>query len=62
MQNTRYLDKLIDEIAKGRAMEKIFRAPARHCFDDFPPPRAGLPPDEVTHHTICMGNRQPAGK
>jgi hypothetical protein len=28
MQNIRYLDKLIDEIAKGRAMEKILRAPA----------------------------------
>ena len=28
MQNTRYLDKLIDEIAKGRAMVKILRAPA----------------------------------
>lgn len=25
MQNIRYLDKLIDEIAKGRAMEKILR-------------------------------------
>lgn len=28
MQNIRYLDKLIDEIAKGRAMEKILRVPA----------------------------------
>jgi hypothetical protein len=28
MQNIRYLDKLIDEIAKGRAMEKTLRAPA----------------------------------
>ena len=26
MQNIRYLDKLVDEIAKGRAMEKILRA------------------------------------
>ncbi len=25
MQNIRYLDKLIDEIAKGKAMEKILR-------------------------------------
>ena len=25
MQNTRYLDKLIDELAKGKAMEKILR-------------------------------------
>ena len=25
MQNIRYLDKLIDELAKGRAMEKILR-------------------------------------
>ena len=25
MQNVRYLDKLIDELAKGRAMEKILR-------------------------------------
>ena len=28
MQNIRYLDKLIDEIAKGRAMVKILRVPA----------------------------------
>lgn len=28
MQNIRYLDKLIDEIAKGRPMEKVLRAPA----------------------------------
>ena len=26
MQKVRYLDKLIDELAKGRAMEKILRA------------------------------------
>ena len=25
MQNIRYLDKLVDELAKGKAMEKIFR-------------------------------------
>lgn len=25
MRNIRYLDKLIDELAKGKAMEKIFR-------------------------------------
>lgn len=25
MRNTRYLDKLIDELAKGKAMEKILR-------------------------------------
>ncbi|MDD4760665.1 MAG: DUF2200 family protein [Bacteroidaceae bacterium] len=25
MQNIRYLDKLIDELAKGKAMEKILR-------------------------------------
>jgi hypothetical protein len=28
MQNIRYLDKLVDEIAKGRAMEKVLRQPA----------------------------------
>jgi hypothetical protein len=28
MQNIRYLDKLIDELAKGRAMEKILRKPS----------------------------------
>jgi hypothetical protein len=28
MREIRYLDKLIDELAKGRAMEKILRAPA----------------------------------
>ncbi|WP_249704805.1 DUF2200 domain-containing protein [Bacillus zhangzhouensis] len=26
MQNIRYMDKLIDELAKGKAMEKILRA------------------------------------
>lgn len=26
MREIRYLDKLVDELAKGRAMEKIFRA------------------------------------
>ena len=26
MQNIRYLDKLIDELAKGKAMEKILRS------------------------------------
>jgi hypothetical protein len=25
MQKIRYLDKLVDELAKGRKMEKIFR-------------------------------------
>jgi hypothetical protein len=28
MRDCRYLDKLIDELAKGKAMEKILRAPA----------------------------------
>lgn len=28
MQNLRYLDKLIDELAKGKAMAKILRQPA----------------------------------
>jgi hypothetical protein len=28
MQKIRYLDKLIDELAKGKAMEKILRQPA----------------------------------
>lgn len=28
MQEIRYLDKLIDELAKGKTMEKILRAPA----------------------------------
>ncbi len=26
MQNIRYMDKLVDELAKGKAMEKILRA------------------------------------
>jgi hypothetical protein len=26
MQKIRYLDKLVDELAKGRAMEKILRS------------------------------------
>lgn len=29
MQEIRYLDKLIDELARGKAMEKILRAPER---------------------------------
>lgn len=28
MQNIRYLDKLVDELAKGKAMDKILRQPA----------------------------------
>jgi len=28
MQEIRYLDKLVDELAKGKAMEKILRQPA----------------------------------
>ncbi|WP_213816764.1 DUF2200 domain-containing protein [Glaciihabitans sp. dw_435] len=27
MQQIRYLDKLVDELAKGKAMEKVLRAP-----------------------------------
>ncbi len=27
MREIRYMDKLIDELAKGKAMEKILRAP-----------------------------------
>ncbi len=27
MQKIRYLDKLVDELAKGKAMDKILRAP-----------------------------------
>ena len=28
MQKIRYLDKLVDELAKGKAMDKVLRAPA----------------------------------
>ncbi len=28
MQNIRYLDKLVDELARGRPLEKILRSPA----------------------------------
>ena len=28
MQKIRYLDKLVDELAKGKAVEKVLRAPA----------------------------------
>ncbi len=28
MRNIRYLDKIVDELAKGKAMEKILRQPA----------------------------------
>ena len=27
MQKVRYLDKLVDELAKGRPMQKVLRAP-----------------------------------
>ena len=27
-QKARYMDKLVDELAKGKAMEKVLRAPA----------------------------------
>ena len=27
MQKIRYLDKLVDELAKGKAIEKVLRAP-----------------------------------
>jgi hypothetical protein len=27
MQKIRYLDKLVDELAKGNAMEKVLRSP-----------------------------------
>ncbi len=29
MQEIRYLDKLIDELAKGKALEKILRTPSQ---------------------------------
>lgn len=29
MQKIRYLDKLVDELAKGKAMSKVLRAPAK---------------------------------
>jgi hypothetical protein len=28
MQKLRYLDKLVDELARGKAMEKVLRSPA----------------------------------
>ena len=31
MQNIRRLDKLVDELAKGRAMEKVLRTRAEYC-------------------------------
>lgn len=33
MQEIRYLDKLIDELAKGKAMEKIMRQPVKDQAD-----------------------------
>jgi hypothetical protein len=33
MREIRYLDKLIDELAKGKAMEKILRKPAPAATD-----------------------------
>ena len=48
MQKIRYLDKLIDELAKGRAMEKVLRqsgeGPAR-------------PPDDSLQRTALKGRR-----
>ena len=34
MQNIRYLDKLIDELAKGKMMEKILRSSPPELFSD----------------------------
>jgi hypothetical protein len=57
MQEIRYLDKLIDELARGRPMEKILRQEA-----SVPPPgRAALPAEiqrynaglEPVHKEIC---------
>ncbi len=36
MQETRYLDKLIDELAKGKAMEKILRGQTQTCEAAIP--------------------------
>jgi hypothetical protein len=30
MQEIRYLDKLVDELARGKSMEKILRTPLTH--------------------------------
>lgn len=32
MQDIRYLDKLVDELAKGKAMEKIKRTPKNNTY------------------------------
>lgn len=42
MQEIRYLDKLIDELAKGKAMEKILREQVQGC-------EAAIPPNEKTY-------------
>jgi hypothetical protein len=34
MREVRYLDKLVDELAKGRPMEKILRRPAAQSVED----------------------------
>ena len=31
MQRIRYLDKLVDELAKGKAMEKVLRSDRSRC-------------------------------
>ena len=36
MREVRYLDKLIDELAKGKAMDKILRRPQVHDADGAP--------------------------
>ena len=36
MREIRYLDKLIDELAKGKAMDKILRRPQVHDADGAP--------------------------
>lgn len=49
MQQIRYLDKLIDELAKGRPMEKILREESSE-----PPPQSTLVPAEIERYNAHL--------
>lgn len=49
MQEIRYLDKLVDELAKGKAMNKIFRTQQE---SDFPTSMGKIAPRELANNGI----------
>ena len=58
MQNIRYLDKLIDELAKGKTMEKILRQQLVPAFPFGTPPLA-FPSSHLRALSALCGKRLP---